>query len=57
MTVKGFFKGMWDAFRYLFLTPAGGSKRRKEQQEYEQALEEGRLAEVERQKLERRGEL
>ena len=47
MTVKGFFKGMWDAFRYLFLTPAGGSKRRKAQQEYEQALEEGRLPEGE----------
>ena len=36
-----------------FLTPAGGSKRRLAQQEYELALEEGRLPEVERQKLQR----
>ena len=41
MTVKGFFKGIGQFFRYLFLTPAGGSKRRAEQQAYEERLEEG----------------
>ena len=40
MTIKGFFKGMWEAFRYLFLTPSWGSKRRAEQREYERMLEE-----------------
>ena len=53
MTIKGFFKGVGQFCKYLFLTPAGGSKRRQAQQEYEQALEEGRLPEVERQKLQR----
>jgi len=40
MTVKGFFKGIGQFFRYLFLTPAGGSKRRAEQQAYEEQLDE-----------------
>ena len=40
MTVNGFFKGIWQFFRYLFLTPAGGSKRRAEQQAYEERLDE-----------------
>ena len=40
MTVKGFFKGIGQFFRYLFLTPAGGSKRRAEQQAYEERLDE-----------------
>ena len=31
MTVKGFFKGIWEVFKYLFLTPSWGSKRRAEQ--------------------------
>ena len=39
MTVKGFFKGFWEGFRHLFLTPAGGSKRRAEQQAYEEQLD------------------
>ena len=40
MSVKGFFTGVWQFFRYLFLTPAGGSKRRAEQQAYEEQLDE-----------------
>lgn len=40
MTVKGFFKGIGQFFLYLFLTPAGGSKRRAEQQAYEERLDE-----------------
>ena len=40
MTVNGFFTGVWHFFRYLFLTPAGGSKRRAEQQAYEEQLDE-----------------
>ena len=40
MTVKSFFKGIGQFFRYLFLTPAGGSKRRAEQQAYEEQLDE-----------------
>ena len=40
MTVKGFFKGVGDIFRYLFLPPTGGSKRRAEQQAYEERLDE-----------------
>ena len=40
MSVKGFFTGVWQFFRYLFLTPAGGSKRRAEQQAYEERLDE-----------------
>jgi hypothetical protein len=40
MSVKGFFKGIGQFFRYLFLTPAGGSKRRAEQQAYEEQLDE-----------------
>ena len=39
MSVKGLFKGIGQFFRYLFLTPAGGSKRRAEQQAYEERLE------------------
>ena len=31
IAVKGLFKGIGQFFRYLFLTPAGGSKRRAEQ--------------------------
>lgn len=40
MTVKGIFKGIGQFFLYLFLTPAGGSKRRAEQQAYEEWLDE-----------------
>ena len=40
MTVKGFFKGIGQFFRYLFLTPVGGRKRRAEQQAYEDRLDE-----------------
>lgn len=40
MSVKGLFKGIGQFFRYLFLTPAGGSKRRAEQQAYEDRLDE-----------------
>ena len=40
MTVKGFFKGFGQFFRYLFLTPAGGSRRRAEQQVYDEQLDE-----------------
>ena len=40
MSVKGFFTGVWQFFRYLFLMPAGGSKRRAEQQAYEERLDE-----------------
>ena len=39
MSVKGLFKGIGQFFRYLF-TPAGGSKRRAEQQAYEDRLDE-----------------
>ena len=38
MTVKG--KGIGQFFRYLLLTSAGGSKRRAEQQAYEDRLDE-----------------
>ena len=40
MSVKGLFKGIGQFFRYLFLTPAGGSKRRAEQQAYEDRPDE-----------------
>ena len=40
MTVKGFFKGIGQFFRYFFLTPSWGSKRRAEQQAYEGRLDE-----------------
>ena len=40
MTVKGFIKGVGEFFRYLFLTPSWGSKRRAEQQAYEEQLDE-----------------
>lgn len=39
MTVKGLFKALWEVLRYLFLTPSWGSKRRREQQEYEELLD------------------
>ena len=39
MTFKGFFKGLGQAFKYL-LTPNWGSKRRAEQQAYEDRLDE-----------------
>ena len=39
MTVKGFSNGLWNAFRHLCLTPAGGSKRCAEQQIYEEQLD------------------
>ena len=40
MTVKEFFNGLWQVFRYVILTPAGGSKRRAAQQKYEEELDE-----------------
>ena len=40
MTVKSFFKGFWEGFKFLFLTPNWGSKRRREQQAYEARLDE-----------------
>lgn len=40
MTVKGFVKGVGEFFRYLFLTPSWGSKRRAEQLAYEDRLDE-----------------
>ena len=40
MAMKSLFKGIGQFFRYLFLTPAGGSKRRAEQQAYEDRLDE-----------------
>ena len=39
MTFKSFFKGLGEAFRFL-LTPSWGSKRRAEQQAYEDRLDE-----------------
>lgn len=39
MTFKSFFKGLGEAFRFL-LTPSWGSKRRAEQQAYEERLDE-----------------
>ena len=39
MTLKGFFKGLGLAFKFL-LTPSWGSKRRAEQQAYEDRLDE-----------------
>ena len=40
MSVKGLSKGIGHFFRYLFLTPTGGSKRRAEQKAYEERLDE-----------------
>ena len=40
MAMKSLFKGIGEFLRYLFLTPAGGSKRRAEQQAYEDRLDE-----------------
>ena len=39
MTVKGFFKGIGRFCSYLFV-PRGGSKRHREQQAYEERLDE-----------------
>lgn len=39
MTFKGFFNGIGQAFKFL-LTPSWGSKRRAEQQAYEDRLDE-----------------
>lgn len=39
-----FFQGVWDVFRYLFLTPSWGSKRRAEQRAYEERLDEAMKA-------------
>ena len=36
--IKAFFKGVWQFISYLFV-PQGGSKRRAEQQAYEERLE------------------
>lgn len=38
--IKRILDAVWEAFRYLFLTPIWGSKRRAEQREYERMLEE-----------------
>ena len=38
--IKRILDAVWEAFRYLFLTPSWGSKRRAEQREYERMLEE-----------------
>jgi hypothetical protein len=40
MIVKGYFKDVGDFFCYLFRMPSGGSKRRAEQQAYEEQLDE-----------------
>ena len=40
MAMKSLFKGIGEFLRYLFLTPAGGSKRRAEQQAYGDRLDE-----------------
>ncbi len=40
MTVKGFFKGIGEFFRFLLFTPSWGGKRRAEQQAYEKRLDE-----------------
>ena len=40
--VHGFLKAIWQVIKHLVLTPAGGSKRRAEQQAYERMLEEGK---------------
>lgn len=37
---KRFFKGIWEVFKYLSLTPSWGSKRRAEQRAYEERLDE-----------------
>ena len=38
--IKRILDAVWEAFRYLFLTPSWGSKRRAEQREYEERLDE-----------------
>lgn len=38
--IKRILDAVWEAFRYLFLTPSWGGKLRAEQQEYERMLEE-----------------
>ena len=40
MTVKRFFKSLWESFKFLLLTPNWGNKRRREQQEYKEGLYE-----------------
>lgn len=37
--MKKFFTAAWEFFKYLFLTPSWGNKRRKTQQEYEDQLD------------------
>ena len=38
--IKRILDAVWEAFRYLFLTPSWGSKRRRAQEEDERRLEE-----------------
>ena len=38
--IKRILSAVWETFRYLFLTPSWGSKRRSEQREYEERLDE-----------------
>ena len=40
-------KGVWEFCKYLFLTPSWGSKRRAEQREYEERLDEAMKAKSE----------
>ena len=40
IAVKGLFMGIGQFFRYLLFTPSWGSKRRAEQQAYEDRLDE-----------------
>lgn len=45
--IKRILDAVWEAFRYLFLTPSWGSKRRaeqREQREYEERLDEAMKA-------------
>ena len=39
--IKRILDAVWEAFRYLYLAPSWGSKRRRAQEEYERVLEEG----------------
>lgn len=38
--IKRILDAVWEAFRYLFLTPSWGSKRWAAQREYEERLDE-----------------
>lgn len=38
--IKAFFNGIWQFVSYLFVPPQSGSKRRAEQQAYEERLDE-----------------